>query len=240
MSQKPFVSVIIPTKNEGKTIKACLESLKLQHTSYPYEIILVDTNSQDQTLTIAQKYKVRVIKENRPGKNIARQTGSCHAQGHIFAFTEADCVVPSNWVETIITKFNSNPSAVALTGIYTFIDTTPFYDLLARTVLPFSVYAFHAIHGHHSLRGTNFAVRKEVLEKVGGFHPRAREFDDVELSMRINKYGKILFIPEMKAKTLDRRLRNRIFKFIKEISISYYKTCIKKDLVSQPVYKDIR
>ena len=120
----PLVSVIIPTKNEGKIIEACLCSLREQTTKHDFEIIMVDTNSRDNTLELAEKYGVKIVKENRPGKNKARETGSNHAAGEILCFTEADCQVPATWIDTIVKTFESHREAAAVTGIYTFSNST--------------------------------------------------------------------------------------------------------------------
>lgn len=55
------VSLVIPIYNEEKYIKKCLDSVKCQ-VEKPDEIIVVDNNSTDNTVNIAKKYNVRLLK----------------------------------------------------------------------------------------------------------------------------------------------------------------------------------
>jgi len=238
--ENPLVSVILPTKNEEMAIEACLLSLKEQQTQFPYEIIVVDTRSEDKTLEIASQYGTRIITEDRPGKSVARQKGAQEAMGEILCFTEADCRVPETWIETIGKTLMADLQIIAVTGGYTLTESNRFYTLLVRLFHPISVHVFHALHGHHSLRATNFAVRAQGLKEIGGFNTETMELDDVEFSMRASKYGRIRYVPAMSVLSLDRRFRNRLWSFLMEFAISYYKIAIRRQAVTRPVYKDIR
>jgi len=226
--------------NEEKLIGACLRSLASQATDYPYEIIIVDTHSSDQTLPIARQFGARIIKENRPGKSIARQTAANAANGKYLCFTEADCEVPENWINTIVTAFDQFSQVAAVTGIYTFSESNSTYRIISKILLLITVYLFYFIHGHHSLRATNFAITKRSLAKAGGFNTTAKEFDDVELSMRAKKTGKILFMPALECKSSDRRTRGRKLLFLRDFLKTYINTCLLKKIVSEQIYEDIR
>ena len=68
------LSVVIPAFNEELVLRRCLDSLAVQQTSYPYEVIVVDNNSSDATAAIAGSYPfVRVVHERRRGVAPARQ-----------------------------------------------------------------------------------------------------------------------------------------------------------------------
>lgn len=96
------VSVIIPSFNSSKTIVACLESLMAQ-TAAPYEIIVVDS-STDDTPNIIRKlfpkvYVKHVDQQMFPGP--ARNLGVELAEGLIIAFIDADCIAAPDWVQRI-------------------------------------------------------------------------------------------------------------------------------------------
>ena len=55
------ISICVIMKNEEKNMKAFLTSIKQAFQDYPHEIVLVDTGSTDQTLSIAQKYTDRIF-----------------------------------------------------------------------------------------------------------------------------------------------------------------------------------
>ena len=105
----PFVSIIVPARNEGENIKKCLISLLSQ--SYPnFELIAIDDNSTDNTLQIMNKIKdgldidlepciqtgkMKIISlTDKPdkwtGKTWASHQGYLRAQGEILVFTDAD------------------------------------------------------------------------------------------------------------------------------------------------------
>ncbi|OGG15840.1 hypothetical protein A3D78_02945 [Candidatus Gottesmanbacteria bacterium RIFCSPHIGHO2_02_FULL_39_14] len=223
-----LISVIIPTFNEEKTLPACLESLIRQKTTFPFEVIVIDYKSSDKTKEIARKMGVRLINENRQGRAVARQRGVNDAKGEILAFSEADCLLNPNWIEAIGNHFKRNPKVIGVTGIYSFYNSTFFLNLWACLNLHFTVYLYRLVFGNHSLRGTNFAVRKDVLSALSGFNQKTAPCDDVDLGLRMRKLGPIHFLPEMKIKTSDRRIRGRILKFLIEFFTTYFRVFILK------------
>ena len=92
LPRHPKVSVVVPSYNGDRTLKACLDSL--QKLNYPdYEIILVDDGSVDTTGQIALAHpKIRYFHhEQNLGLSVARNTGIAAATGEIIAFTDSDC-----------------------------------------------------------------------------------------------------------------------------------------------------
>ncbi|HZQ19618.1 MAG TPA: glycosyltransferase family 2 protein [Terriglobales bacterium] len=96
-NRNPFVSVIVPARNEESCLGSCLESLAAQ-TGIDYEIIIVDDASTDRTAEIARSFPgVRVIEagplpENWTGKNNAMAAGAKIAKGTWLLFTDADTI----------------------------------------------------------------------------------------------------------------------------------------------------
>ena len=237
---KPLVSVIIPTKNEAKLLPGCLTSLARQRTQIPYEIIIVDTNSSDGTPRIARSFGAEVIREPRRGKVCAFRKGAAKARGQILCFTEADCIVPPNWIEVIYDHFDRHPQTVAVMGDYGFHSSTLFYNALSRISHPILRWAWRMWFGHHSLRATNFAIRKDAYEKAGGFSPRTPELYDVDLSRRVAKVGKIHFLSSMRNQTSDRRVRGRFLRFVSEFIPTFWTVIIARKQLKQQTYQDIR
>ena len=92
------VSVCMPTYNAAKTIKKCLENI-LNQTVKPYEILVVDGHSQDETLKILQEYPNVKIIGSAKGIGRARKILANNASGDLIAWVDADAVVPLNWIE---------------------------------------------------------------------------------------------------------------------------------------------
>ena len=98
----PLISIILPARNEERHIRNCIDSLLNQ--DYPnFEIILVDDESTDMTLTIMKEFeklyptKIKVISitnrdENWVGKNWACYQGYLQSKGSLLLFTDADSI----------------------------------------------------------------------------------------------------------------------------------------------------
>jgi len=72
------------------------------------EIIVVDGNSTDNTREIVSQYPVKLLLEERHGLNAARNTGIKNSSGEIVAFTDADCIIPKDWISKIVDNFRDS------------------------------------------------------------------------------------------------------------------------------------
>ena len=112
-SAPPFCSIIIPALNEERDIEACLSSLSQQ--TYPkerYEIIVVDNGSQDATKSLASKYADQVFERVNCNVGAVRNYGAEKAKGEILIWTDADCAVDENWIETGVSLLQENESTI--------------------------------------------------------------------------------------------------------------------------------
>ena len=110
MTQKtePFVSVVIPTLNSGKTLQACLRAVAAQkYTSDRYEIVLADAGSTDGTLDIARACGVDRIVENPLKTGEAGKTAGIQAAtGDIIALVDSDNILPDpEWLRRMVAPF---------------------------------------------------------------------------------------------------------------------------------------
>jgi cellulose synthase/poly-beta-1,6-N-acetylglucosamine synthase-like glycosyltransferase len=106
------LSIIIPARNEENNIEACIQSIVNQ--SYPknlYEIIVVDDHSTDSTSGIVKNFNQPNIKciplknfignETNSYKKKGIEVGIAQATGELIITTDADCIAPPNWLQTI-------------------------------------------------------------------------------------------------------------------------------------------
>lgn len=203
---QPAVSVIVAARNEEEKLPGCLSSLLNQ--TYPqefFEVILVDDNSNDKTCSIAKSFakkysNFKVICSNRKkhrdalsrlttGKQAALDLGIQSSNGEIILSTDADCVVPSTWIEGMVASFNSDDVGI-VTGfslLKDFIDNSSerngINDRLSRIFKSIFIKLqslellslFSAFVGSFGLgiamgsTGNNIAYRREVYDKLGGF-----------------------------------------------------------------------
>lgn len=237
---QPLISVIVPAYNEEEQLPDCLLSLTHQNTSLPYEVIVVVYKSEDDTFKIAKSFDVRTILEKVRGRSYARQRGAIEAKGKYLAFTEADCVVPKDWIQSIYNYYKNNPQIIGFAGSYTYKNSS----LLVKKLVPFSLaltsFLYKLLNGNYTFRGTNFSVKKEYLFLAGGFNHRVAPCDDVELGQRAGKLGQINFYPKIKVLTSDRRVKNRFFSFCLEFIKTYSRIFIFKKRGHYLLYEDIR
>ncbi len=103
MSDIPQVSIIIPVFNGQYTVRDCIDSLlNLNFPAEDREIIIVDNHSSDRTPEILAEYGdlIQCDWEGQRGAAAARNRGINSCRGKWVAFTDADCVVDSNWLSS--------------------------------------------------------------------------------------------------------------------------------------------
>lgn len=191
-SKEPIISIIVPALNEEKHLAECLESLIHQKGNIPYEIIVVDNGSEDKTPQIAQNKNVKLVIEPIQGLTQARQAGFNASKGKIIAYIDADSIAPDDWILSIQETFRQYPDAVGLCGLYRFVLKSKvhralfwfYFNLVEKMITKFL--------GGQRFAGTNFAVCRSSLEKIGGFNLKVVFYgEDVDLATRLKKIGKI-------------------------------------------------
>lgn len=195
----PLISVIVPAHNEEKYLGSCLDSLLNQDTQIPYEILVIENGSSDKTTDIARSFeKIRLIHEPKLGLPLVRQIGYKTARGDLLAYVDADSIVPPNWVSSIFEASRQNPDAVALRGPFRYILKSPFHRFWFWIYFNVIERATYWLNRGQLLAGGNFAVKKEALDKIGGFNLNIKFYgEDVELASRLKKIGKIVYFNAM-------------------------------------------
>ena len=191
------ISVIVCAHNEARYLPACLHSL-LAQTRRPDDILVVNNASTDETRAVAlQIPHVRVVDEPRKGLVIARETGRLVSTGDVLVYVDADCRAPLTWLERIEARFAADPALLALSGPYRYYDWDWWGRLLIRaydfTLAPATqVLVKYLLRIGTVFYGGNFAVRREALERIGGFDTSI-EFhgEDTNLGRRLFAVGKV-------------------------------------------------
>ncbi len=187
------IAVVIPARNEEALLGACLESVSVTaaRVGLPTVIALVLDRCSDGSAAVAHSYRsvmpLLLVEGIFPGIGCVRDAGVAHARHHFasmpaasvwVANTDADTVVPDNWLEQQRNQ--------ADTGL----------DLLLGTVEPdpalpgqeharalwFSEHDLRDGHGH--VHGANLGIRLSELDRVGGFG-EARVGEDAGVAVRV-------------------------------------------------------
>lgn len=170
-----MVSVVIPAYNEEKSLSKCLDALVKQKTQDAFQVILVDNNSTDKTAEIARSYQnkldIEVIFAKQKGRGLARNIGFQKAQSDIILSTDADTVVPENWISLLTDTLIKNKHIVAVTGSCKFTGCPKLTSAFVNFLQPNAMLFYRLIFGYFWLSGFNFGVKKSAYRKSGGFNP---------------------------------------------------------------------
>lgn len=203
------ISVIVPFRNAEVYLQQCITSLLDQ--SYPsdqYEIIMVNNNSTDRSAEIAASYsRVRLLSESRLGAYAARNLAVGTATGEVIAFTDANCLAASDWLERIAARMQS-PSQTVIQGRRDFA-----YDSFALSVLArYEAEKARFIFSRNDRQAyyasmANLATRKSVLEETGPLPEMPRGGDVVFVQRTIDRFGcgAVSYAPEVRVRDLEVR-----------------------------------
>jgi glycosyltransferase involved in cell wall biosynthesis len=207
------VSIVIPAHNEEAYLAQTIRSALAQDYS-DFEVIVVNNASTDRTEEIAKEFpNITLINESRMGLPRAREAGRLAASGGIIANMDADCLPDSDWLAKGSVYF-SDASVAAVSGPYDYYDTGPvvryvfLYTQMSIFWLTSKVIQLPGIRAGALMTGGNNLIRSEALNKVGGYNTALTFYgEDTDIAQRIQKIGKVKFLPALKMRTSGRRLR---------------------------------
>ncbi len=199
------VSVVIPAHNEEQALAYCLQGLATQKTQHEVTVIIVDNASTDKTSKVASAWQdrlnLKIITEPRLGRGAARKAGFSIARTDIILSTDADSVVPTDWVEVLVNAITMAPKVIASTSPSYITDGSKITNATMAIGMPFSLRMYRLLMGHYMVTGGTFAVRRSAYIKAGGFDAEQDMLDDVDLSFRLAKIGEIVYLPKLRVKT---------------------------------------
>jgi len=191
-SEQPFlqVSLVIPVRNEEKSIRALVESIKLQ-TFQPFEVIIVDGGSQDRTVAFARaaigddrRFKIIEAGPATPGRG--RNIGARAARCDWLAFTDAGIELEPTWLAELVRAVRLNPDLDVVYGNYEPVTDSFFKSCAALAYVPPKHLSKEGL-----VRGPSIAsclIRRSIWAETGGF-PDLRAAEDLIFMERIERNG---------------------------------------------------
>ena len=213
-----MVSVIICTYNRCESLKDTLNSLLMLNTdaSFDYEILIVDNNSNDQSRFVTESFisrfrgKLRYLFERQQGKSYAINLGIKEAKGEILAFTDDDVLVDVDYLRKIVDAFAQCSDDIGFIGGKIFPKwnkekpewiSGSLLDALALLDYGDQPFTLDSSVDRIKLKrniffGANFAFRKEIFIKYGGFNIKKIVAEDTEICLRLYANGiKGMYVP---------------------------------------------
>lgn len=175
MHEALTVSVVMCTRNRPDTIARAIVSVMTQDYA-PLDMIVVDQSHDDSTRQIvnelASRYsQLRYIHLDQPGLSRAYNIGIENAQGAIVAFTDDDCVARSDWLTTIVARFEHEPDTQLIYGQVLLPEEFRNRTDGVTPTLPIPVRQYLNRQNGFKIfgMGANFAMRRSTLKYINGF-----------------------------------------------------------------------
>lgn len=220
-----MVSVVVPAYNAADTIAACVAALCRQTYGGPYEVIVVDDGSTDDTAALAARAGAAVIRRPRGRPAAARNAGSHAARGEIVCFTDADCVPRPDWLMQIVAPF-AGADIIGCKGSY----ATRQREVVARFVQLEYEDKYDYLRPQATIDFIDTyacAYRRDVLLAEGGFDERFDYLEDQELSFRLAARGHRMVFRE--AAVVEHRHSATLPAYLrKKATIGYWKAQVMR------------
>jgi glycosyltransferase involved in cell wall biosynthesis len=222
----PEVSVIIPVRNGAASIRPLLSSLAAQTLAHErFEVIVVDNASTDGTGEVAAGLGAKVVQEPIPNRSRARNRGVAEAAGRLYAFTDADCIADSAWLEGLLGCADRAPLVAGDVRIQ--VGARPNAVERYEAMWRFGQRSWVENQGWAAT--ANLLVRPEAFEAVGGFDTTWRHIgEDVDFCLRARDagYGLTYCANAVVEHEAERRLRpmlERCFRHGYSVNQAFYR-----------------
>ena len=189
----PSISVIIPAYNAEKYLVEAVTSV-LQQSVAPAEILIVDDESKDSTLAIANDLAARhpqitVLTRPNGGSGPARNTGLAQAEGEYLLFLDADDRLHENAVRDHLAAFAEQPDAAMVFGANNVIDENG--GLIAAKSGLVEDVTLEDLAMRVTPCPSQCLYRHEAVQQIKGYDESYRFSQDVDLNLRLRRVGRV-------------------------------------------------
>jgi GT2 family glycosyltransferase/glycosyltransferase involved in cell wall biosynthesis len=208
--EAPAVSIVIPVFNALRFTYHCLSALRRHVASIPYELIVVDDHSSDDTShELARLPNLRLL-TNKENIGFVRSCnrGAAAARGPVLVFLNNDTQAQPGWLEALTETFDVYPDAGLVgsrllypdgrqqeAGAIVFNDGSAWnYGHLDDPYKP----EYSYVREPDYVSGASLAIRRELFERLGGFdeHFAPGYYEDADLAFRVRAAGfRVLYQP---------------------------------------------
>ena len=198
MSAQPVVTVVLPTHDRAGYLSVTLASLAAQDLDEPYEVIVVDDGSSDETPAVVARAGVRSIRNERPqGPNSARNAGTRAAASDLIALVDDDVEAPPGWLRALVEGARRHPEADAFGGPIRARLEGPAPRSCGRELPPITTLDLGPDDVEAELVwSANMLFRRSAFERVGPFDERLPTGGDEEDWLRrlTSEGGKVVYL----------------------------------------------
>ena len=171
MAVQPAVSIVIPTRNRARYLEVALRSLMAQDLDGPFEVVVVDDASADDTGAVAGRLGATIlVHEDARGPNAARNTGIRSNEAPLVAIVDDDVLAPPGWLRALVEGACRHRDAEAFGGPIRARFEGPAPRGCGRELPPITTLDLGARDTETELVwSANMALRRSAFERVGPF-----------------------------------------------------------------------
>lgn len=204
MRTDPLVTTIIPTYNRAHLVSEAIESV-LNQSYKNVEVVVVDDGSTDETQAVLAKYRdrVRSIRQENAGPAAARNRGIANSTGALIAFLDSDDLWLPNKLERQVALLQkagpSVPCCVCNIRMRWPEQEKHSFEIAAlhpQIAQGIWVNADEVLATRFLLFNQGVVIRREVLDRVGGYDENLWLLEDHELALRLSLEGPWAFLQE--------------------------------------------
>jgi glycosyltransferase involved in cell wall biosynthesis len=208
---QPKITIAICTYNRSDALEGSVSSSFDQETTFPFDVLVVDNNSTDDTQQVLQELKsrypaLRCVREEKQGLSHARNRALEESSAEIVAYIDDDCFLLPGWLQAIWEGFDAPD--VGIVGGITHVgypdDERP--DWMTTSIEGLLGYHYEGPDKKECLAayGGNMAMRRQLVLDLGGFETNLGYAgkskvpgEDIDISRRIAEAGyKVMYLPD--------------------------------------------
>ena len=203
--RRPTFSIIIPVLNESRILGSFLSHLKSTTQNEPTEIIVVDGQSSDSTILIAQEFANKVLYTTHPCRACQMHEGAKAAAGEILLFLHSDTKLPYHWQKVLLQAWRgeTKPSVTAFRS--GFDSNQWFYKIISTMAHWRTLWFTGTPHGDQAI-----AVERLPYLASGGF-PHTPLMEEYFLMRKLRHRGPLKILSANVATSTRRYERNSPF-----------------------------
>ena len=183
------LSIVIIAKNEERNIDRCIKSIYDANISLPFEIIIVDSNSQDRTIEIASTYPVKIYnlgEKTHHSVAMGRYVGSKFSNGKYILFIDGDMELDVNTELLIVIRyFEQNNKIACISGsLEEYVYDTQYKIIRHKH----DIYNVERFEKRYDMGGF-YIFKASILEALGNVDIKLDNNEDLELMYRLYNKG---------------------------------------------------